>query len=291
MVEALLQRGAVEHVHDAGRLRCCRGGRSGGSAGASTTPSTAARRCSASPASPSSATAGRRAKAVRNAVAMAYRFAADRLHRARSSGTSPPLTVTAPVIAFIFPGQGSQKVGMGQALAEAFPDLPRDVRRGRRGARRAAEPALLRRSRGSADADREHAAGDPRGEHRRVPAARVARASTPAFVAGHSLGEYSAQRGRRHASRSPTRCGIVRRRGRYMQEAVPVGDGAMAAILGLDADARRAGVRRGGGGRGRQPREPERRRTGRDRRRARRGRARRRARQGARRQARRFRCR
>jgi [acyl-carrier-protein] S-malonyltransferase len=56
---------------------------------------------------------------------------------------------------------------------------------------------------------------------------------TPAFVAGHSLGEYSANVaagtfGFADALR------IVRRRGRYMQEAVPVGEGAMAAILGLD---------------------------------------------------------
>jgi [acyl-carrier-protein] S-malonyltransferase len=56
----------------------------------------------------------------------------------------------------------------------------------------------------------------------------------PAFVAGHSLGEYSA-----HVAAGTIAFAdalrIVRRRGRYMQEAVPVGQGAMAAILGLDA--------------------------------------------------------
>jgi [acyl-carrier-protein] S-malonyltransferase len=55
----------------------------------------------------------------------------------------------------------------------------------------------------------------------------------PAFVAGHSLGEYSA-----HVAAGTfafaDAVGLVRRRGRYMQEAVPVGTGAMAAILGLD---------------------------------------------------------
>ena len=59
---------------------------------------------------------------------------------------------------------------------------------------------------------------------------------TPSFVAGHSLGEYSAN----VAAGTFTFAdgvSIVRRRGRYMQEAVPVGTGAMAAILGLDADA------------------------------------------------------
>lgn len=62
------------------------------------------------------------------------------------------------------------------------------------------------------------------------------RGFTPAYVAGHSLGEYSA-----HVAAGTIAFGdavqIVRRRGRYMQEAVPVGRGAMAAILGLDADA------------------------------------------------------
>jgi len=57
----------------------------------------------------------------------------------------------------------------------------------------------------------------------------------PAFAAGHSLGEYSA-----HVAGGTLSFGdalrTVRRRGRYMQEAVPVGEGAMAAILGLDAD-------------------------------------------------------
>ena len=61
------------------------------------------------------------------------------------------------------------------------------------------------------------------------------RGLTPAYVAGHSVGEYSANVaagtfGFGDALR------IVRRRGRYMQEAVPVGEGAMAAILGLDAE-------------------------------------------------------
>src|SRR5687767_8013833 len=69
-----------------------------------------------------------------------------------------------------------------------------------------------------------------------IAATRVlaARGITPKFVAGHSLGEYSANVaagtiGFADAVR------VVRRRGRYMQEAVPVGRGAMAAILGLDA--------------------------------------------------------
>ena len=61
----------------------------------------------------------------------------------------------------------------------------------------------------------------------------VSRGVQPAFVAGHSLGEYSA-----HVAAGTFAFGdavkVVRRRGRYMQEAVPVGEGAMAAILGID---------------------------------------------------------
>jgi len=68
-----------------------------------------------------------------------------------------------------------------------------------------------------------------------VAAARVlmAQGIQPAFVAGHSLGEYSAHVAAGTFSLADG-VGIVRRRGRYMQEAVPVGTGAMAAVLGLD---------------------------------------------------------
>ena len=60
------------------------------------------------------------------------------------------------------------------------------------------------------------------------------RGARPAFVAGHSLGEYSANVAAGTMAFADA-LGIVRRRGRYMQDAVPVGAGAMAAILGLDA--------------------------------------------------------
>ncbi len=61
------------------------------------------------------------------------------------------------------------------------------------------------------------------------------RGFSPSFMAGHSLGEYSAHVAAGTMSFADA-VRIVRRRGRYMQEAVPVGTGAMAAILGLDAE-------------------------------------------------------
>jgi len=147
------------------------------------------------------------------------------------------------LIAFIFPGQGSQKVGMGRTLVDAYPEA-RDVFDEADAALRPtlepdvevcplstlifdgpesdltlteyAQPAILTVS---------------------IAAYRVlaARGITPAFVAGHSLGEYSANVAAGTIAFADA-VRIVRRRGMYMQEAVPVGAGSMAAILGLDAE-------------------------------------------------------
>ena len=70
-----------------------------------------------------------------------------------------------------------------------------------------------------------------------IAAQRVlaARGLEPAFVAGHSLGEYSANVAAGTMAFADA-VKVVRRRGQYMQEAVPVGAGAMAAILGLDGE-------------------------------------------------------
>jgi [acyl-carrier-protein] S-malonyltransferase len=138
------------------------------------------------------------------------------------------------MIAFIFPGQGAHKVGMGRALAEAFPicretfdeadaaldaPLSRIIFEGPEDQLTLTEnsqPAILAVS---------------------TAAARflASRGLVPAFVAGHSLGEYSANVAAGTFSFVDA-LRLVRRRGRYMQEAVPAGEGAMAAILGLDAE-------------------------------------------------------
>lgn len=148
--------------------------------------------------------------------------------------------------AFVFPGQGSQSVGMGQALAAAFPEAQAtfdeaDAALGwslsevifagpaeRLTLTENTQPAILTVS---------------------VAAWRVldARGFRPDVVAGHSLGEYSA-----HVAAGTLAFAdavrLVHHRGQYMQEAVPVGTGAMAAILGLDEDGVRAACEEGAEG-------------------------------------------
>lgn len=137
------------------------------------------------------------------------------------------------MIAFLFPGQGSQKVGMGRALADAFPEA-----RATFDEADAACPGLSDLIFGGPEETLTLTENtQPAILAMSIAAYRVleARGIRPAFVAGHSLGEYSANvAAGTFAFADAVR--IVRRRGRYMQEAVPVGHGAMAAILGLDAD-------------------------------------------------------
>lgn len=135
-------------------------------------------------------------------------------------------------IAFVFPGQGSQSVGMGQALAEAFPEA--------RAVFDAADDALHEKLstlcfEGPEDALKLTSNTQPAILTVSVAAHAVFSkrfATAPAFVAGHSLGEYSAlvaagALGLSDAVRA------VRARGSFMQEAVPAGVGAMSAVLGL----------------------------------------------------------
>ncbi len=138
-------------------------------------------------------------------------------------------------IAFIFPGQGSQTVGMGKDLFDNFPS-----------AREVFEEAddalgfsLSEMCFAGDEADLQLTANtQPAILTTSVAAFRAMEVEgfpLPDFVAGHSLGEYSALVAANALSFSDA-VRTVRKRGEYMQEAVPFGVGAMAAILGLDLE-------------------------------------------------------
>ena len=140
-------------------------------------------------------------------------------------------------IAFVFPGQGAQTIGMGRDLAEAYPAARAvfdevDAALGERLSgliwegdidaltlTENAQPALMATSMAAMRALEAEGIGIDRA----------------AFVAGHSLGEYSAlcAAGTFTVTEAAR---LLRIRGRAMQAAVPVGEGAMAALLGLDVD-------------------------------------------------------
>ncbi|MBF9049926.1 ACP S-malonyltransferase [Roseobacter sp. HKCCD9010] len=140
--------------------------------------------------------------------------------------------------AFIFPGQGAQTIGMGRDLAEAYPGAKAvfdevDEALGEKLSTliwegeideltltRNAQPALMATSMATMAALN----------------AEGVEVTAAAFVAGHSLGEYSALCAAGSLSLADT-ARLLRRRGEAMQAAVPAGEGAMAALLGLDFEA------------------------------------------------------
>jgi [acyl-carrier-protein] S-malonyltransferase len=139
------------------------------------------------------------------------------------------------MIAFVFPGQGAQKVGMGKALADAFP-ICRDTFAEADAA--LGEPLSRLCFDGPDDRLMLTENTQPAILAMSTAVARLVRSRgiDASFAAGHSLGEYSAHVAAGTISFADA-LRTVRRRGQYMQEAVPVGEGAMAAVLGLDADA------------------------------------------------------
>ena len=136
------------------------------------------------------------------------------------------------MIAFVFPGQGAQKVGMGKALADTFPICRETFQE--------ADEALGMSLSGLCFNGPESELALTETTQPAILAMSIAahRAATSqgltaAFAAGHSLGEYSAHVAAGTLSFADA-LRTVRRRGQFMQEAVPVGEGAMAAILGGD---------------------------------------------------------
>ncbi|HWF89647.1 MAG TPA: ACP S-malonyltransferase [Pyrinomonadaceae bacterium] len=139
-------------------------------------------------------------------------------------------------MALVFPGQGSQAPGMGKDLAEKFP-VARQVFEEADDALGFAISRLC--FEGPAEDLQLTENTQPAILTVSVAAFRAMQETgmaAPGFVAGHSLGEYSALVAAGALS-LPDAVRTVRARGRYMQEAVPVGTGAMAAVIGGELDA------------------------------------------------------
>ncbi|OCX67055.1 [acyl-carrier-protein] S-malonyltransferase [Thioclava sp. SK-1] len=137
--------------------------------------------------------------------------------------------------AFVFPGQGAQSIGMGRELAQAYPAAQAVFDEVDEALGEALSTLIWE---GEADQLTLTANAQPALMATSIAAMRALQAegfdvTDAAFVAGHSLGEYSALCAAGAISLGDT-ARLLRKRGAAMQSAVPVGVGAMAALLGLD---------------------------------------------------------
>ena len=138
-------------------------------------------------------------------------------------------------IAFIFPGQGSQYVGMGKELYENF-SVAKQIFEEADDALRQSISGLC--FKGPEEALKLTENTQPAVLTTSIAALKVLQAEKgliPSFTAGHSLGEYSALVASEAITFSEA-VKIVRLRGKFMQEAVPVGEGTMAAVLGMERE-------------------------------------------------------
>src|SRR5512136_978598 len=138
-------------------------------------------------------------------------------------------------VAFIFPGQGSQYVGMGRELFENFSVAKRIFEEADDTLHFSVSGLCFK---GPEEALKLTENTQPAVLTTSVAALKVLQTEggiAPQFAAGHSLGEYSALVASEALAFSQA-VKIVHLRGKFMQEAVPVGEGAMAAVLGMDRE-------------------------------------------------------